>query len=54
MRSIADAMVEQGMDTLGYKFVNLDDCWSTTARNATGHLVADPSKFPNGISAVTE
>ena len=54
VKSTADAMVEQGMTELGYNYLALDDCWSSTSRNATGHLQADPKKFPNGIQPVTE
>jgi hypothetical protein len=53
VKSIADSIVSQGMDKLGYHYVNLDDCWSLPTRNATGHLQADPTKFPNGLGAVT-
>ncbi len=37
-KSIADAIVEQGLDKLGYQYVNLDDCWSATTRDKNGNL----------------
>lgn len=30
-----------------------DDCWQV-ARNATGSIVADPVRFPNGIAALAD
>jgi alpha-galactosidase len=48
------AMVEHGLLELGYDYVALDDCWSTTERDADGHLQADTTKFPNGMKAVAD
>ena len=38
IRSVADAIVEQGLDKLGYQYVNMDDCWSATTRDSSGQL----------------
>ncbi len=35
---MADAIVEQGLDKLGYQYVNMDDCWSATTRDSSGQL----------------
>jgi alpha-galactosidase len=44
IKSVADAMVEQGLDKLGYQYVNMDDCWSATSRDSNGQLqVTSPS-----------
>jgi alpha-galactosidase len=48
------AMVENGLLELGYDYVALDDCWSTTERDSNGHLQADTKKFPNGMKAVAD
>lgn len=48
----ADAMVSSGMRDAGYRYVNLDDCWAASTRDAAGHLQADPVKFPHGIAAL--
>ncbi|KAH6850401.1 glycoside hydrolase superfamily [Chaetomium sp. MPI-CAGE-AT-0009] len=48
----AQAFIDLGLKDLGYEYVNIDDCWSTKQRNSTGHLVADPSKFPKGIDGL--
>lgn len=46
----ADYLVSSGLKDAGYTYVNIDDCWMTSARNSAGQLVPDPAKFPNGIS----
>ncbi|MFJ7962454.1 glycoside hydrolase family 27 protein [Streptomyces sp. NPDC096324] len=46
----ADALVSTGLAAKGYDTVTVDDCWMTRSRNASGHLVADPSKFPHGMA----
>ena len=53
IREIADAMVSSGMQSAGYRYVNIDDCWQVS-READGTLVADPQRFPNGIKSVAE
>ncbi len=50
----ADAMVSSGMKAAGYNYVNLDDCWLSHSRDANGNLQADPTKFPDGITAVAD
>jgi len=49
----ANALVAQGLDKVGYEYVNLDDCWAIS-RNEDGRIVADPQRFPNGIKAVAD
>lgn len=53
VRETAQAMLDLGLDRLGYQYVNLDDCWQKT-RNATGFIVADADRFPSGIPALAE
>ncbi|HTI20119.1 MAG TPA: NEW3 domain-containing protein [Kutzneria sp.] len=50
----ADAMVANGMQKAGYRYVNIDDCWLEKQRDAAGNLVPDPVKFPQGIKAVAD
>ena len=50
----ANKFVSLGLKDVGYSYVNIDDCWSTKSRNSSGFLVADPSKWPNGIRSVTQ
>lgn len=54
VKSMVDAMVDQGLVDLGYNYVSLDDCWSATTRNSTGHLQAEEKQFPNGMAAVAD
>lgn len=53
MLATANAFVSLGLKDLGYIYVNSDDCWASESRNSSGYLVPDPSKWPNGILAVT-
>jgi alpha-galactosidase len=54
VRSTALAMHNNGMQAAGYTYVNIDDCWMTRNRDASGNLVPDPAKFPNGIKALAD
>ncbi|MFH8342870.1 glycoside hydrolase family 27 protein [Streptomyces sp. AM6-12] len=50
VKSVADHMVSSGLAAAGYKYVDIDDCWMAGSRDSGGHLVPDPSKFPDGIA----
>jgi alpha-galactosidase len=50
----ADYFVSSGLKAAGYEYVNIDDCWQEKTRDANGQLVADPTKFPDGIKAVAD
>lgn len=54
IKSIADAMVEQGMDKIGYEYVLMDDCWSAATRDASGQLQPDADRFPSGMKALAD
>ncbi len=45
-------LVSSGLKAAGYQYVNIDDCWMTSARSSSGHLVPDPTRFPDGITGV--
>ena len=47
---MAMAIEKTGLRALGYKYINLDDAWGANERNATGHMVADPTRFPSGAA----
>ncbi|SFV32433.1 glycoside hydrolase family 27 protein [Thermoflavifilum thermophilum] len=49
IKEMADAMVSSGMKDAGYEYINIDDCWMDTVRDAQGRLQADPKRFPHGI-----
>lgn len=52
IKSTADAMIANGMRDAGYVYVNLDDGWSAKERDASGNLVGDPQRFPDGMKAL--
>lgn len=50
----AEAIKNAGLLDLGYNYISIDDCWQADAReNGTNKPVADPTKFPSGISNLT-
>jgi len=50
----AQEMVADGMKAAGYDYVNIDDCWMASSRDASGNLAADPTRFPDGITPVAD
>ena len=55
IRETADAMVEKGLRDAGYEYLVIDDCWSDKQRDAaTGKIVPDRVKFPDGMRAVSD
>ncbi len=55
IRESADAFVTAGLKEAGYRYVVVDDCWSKKVRDpSTDRLVAEPSKFPDGMKAVAD
>jgi alpha-galactosidase len=50
----AEALVSTGLADLGYKYVNIDDCWAEWNRSAEGKLVPRADTFPNGIKALAD
>ena len=61
------AMHTDGMQAAGYDYVNIDDCWMkgrdvttgaaakiAAGRDAQGHLIPDPTYFPDGIAALAD
>ncbi|EOY28333.1 hypothetical protein QUC31_012972 [Theobroma cacao] len=54
IRSTADALVSTGLAKLGYKYVNLDDCWAEGERDKKGNLRGKLTTFPSGIKALAD
>ena len=48
----AHALVSSGLAAKGYNTVTIDDCWMAPQRDSSGNLVADPTKFPDGMAYV--
>lgn len=53
IRSVADAMVANGMRNAGYRYVVIDDCWHG-ARDATGAITWNAERFPSGMKALAD
>jgi len=51
VKSIADAMIAEGMVELGYDHIFIDDGWQG-GRDNRNNIIADPVKFPSGIKAL--
>uniref|UniRef100_A0A6B2L6K9 Alpha-galactosidase n=1 Tax=Arcella intermedia TaxID=1963864 RepID=A0A6B2L6K9_9EUKA len=53
IKDAADAIIRQGLDKVGYVYVNMDDCWAK-GRYPNGTVYPDPTTFPNGIKHVAD
>lgn len=53
IRSQADAMATNGMADVGYTYINIDDGFFG-GRTKDGSLMAHPTRFPNGMKALTD
>ncbi len=53
VRESADAMVQNGMRDAGYQYLVIDDCWQV-ARDASGRIVPDSTRFPEGMKALAD
>ena len=54
IQRIADAYVSLGLRDVGYQYLNIDDCWAEPARDASGNLVPNRTRFPSGIKALAD
>ncbi|OWV25381.1 alpha-galactosidase [Fibrobacter sp. UWB1] len=54
IKEVADAMVSSGLKDAGYIYLNLDDNWMDTKRDAQGNLQNNPSTFPSGMKALAD
>ncbi|GMG98942.1 hypothetical protein Nepgr_000782 [Nepenthes gracilis] len=54
IRETADALVSTGLSKLGYKYVNIDDCWAEITRDIEDNLVPKKSTFPSGMKALVD
>lgn len=51
---MARKMSGTGLQSAGYDYIVIDDCWSLKQRDENGRLQPDPEKFPNGMKAVAD
>ncbi len=50
-----DAFVRLGLPEAGYRYIVIDDCWSSHERDPeTGKIVPDPVKFPHGMKYISD
>ncbi|XP_037492920.1 alpha-galactosidase [Jatropha curcas] len=54
VKTTADSLISTGLAALGYKYVNIDDCWAEESRDRNGNLRAKSSTFPSGIKALAD
>ncbi|KAM0828039.1 hypothetical protein ACQ4PT_067811 [Festuca glaucescens] len=54
IRETADALINTGLAKLGYKYVNIDDCWAEPNRDYQGNMVPNKQSFPSGIKALAD
>lgn len=54
IQEIADVMVSSGLRDAGYIYLNLDDNWMHTKRDANGDLQNHPTTFPSGMKALAD
>lgn len=53
IKETVDAIVSLGLADAGYTYVNLDDCWQASERNATdATILPDAQRFPSGMKAL--
>ena len=54
IRATADAIINNNLDDVGYRYVNIDDCWMASTRDSQGRLQAHATRFPSGIRALAD
>ncbi|KAK5987843.1 putative alpha-galactosidase B [Cladobotryum mycophilum] len=52
--SAAEALVQTGLRDAGYKYVNIDDCWSLKDGRVNGHIAPNTTRFPDGIDGLAK
>ncbi|KAI8069650.1 alpha-galactosidase [Gongronella butleri] len=55
MLKMGEALVSTGLRDLGYKYLNIDDCWADSDRdNQTQRMVPNATRFPDGIDGLAQ
>ncbi|HUI30551.1 MAG TPA: glycoside hydrolase family 27 protein [Candidatus Acidoferrales bacterium] len=52
IKSVADAMIMNGMWDAGYIYIVIDDGWEAMQRDSLGNIFPDPKRFPHGMKAL--
>lgn len=50
----AEIMKERGLVNAGYEILILDDFYAEQERDASGHMVYDQEKFPDGVASLSK
>jgi alpha-galactosidase len=53
IKETAKKFIETGLSSVGYKYINLDDCWMSN-RRVNGRLVGNHTTFPSGMKSLGE
>ncbi|HEY2656571.1 MAG TPA: PASTA domain-containing protein [Solirubrobacteraceae bacterium] len=53
IKSVAESLISGGLAQAGYKIVWLDFGWGTGARDGSGNLIVDSTRWPDGMSGLT-
>jgi alpha-galactosidase len=53
VKAIATTLLDSGMQSAGYHYVNLDTCWQLE-RGPDGERVFDPALLPSGVAALSD
>ncbi|MFJ1766189.1 hypothetical protein ACIOD2_38070 [Amycolatopsis sp. NPDC088138] len=55
VKSVGDFLVSSGLRDAGYRYVWIDGGWTAPEpRDKSGNLLADPAKFPSGLSTLVD
>lgn len=52
--SQADELIKLGLDSCGYRYVNIDDGFFGGRDRQTGRLLFHKNRFPNGLKPVVD
>jgi alpha-galactosidase len=52
--SVANALIDRGLASAGYRIVWLDFGWASGARDISGQVVVDPNQWPHGLPWLTD
>ena len=52
IKTVADAMIKNGMRDAGYNYIVIDDGWEAAQRDSSGTIIPDPGKFPHGMKVL--
>lgn len=54
-KTMANRLIHDGYLKAGYRYVNIDDCWSSKSRNhSSSELMPDLERFPDGIRELAD